>query len=74
MKSYEIELNMGEKVYLSGSDIGMNGFLRRFYYNHLNQNPELLTIVKLTKSKRAYLMDEDGNYYTVSPKNVFKIN
>lgn len=72
MKSYEIELNIGEKVYLSGSEIGMNRFLRRFYYNHINQTPDLLTIIKLTKSKHAYLMDEEGNFYTVPPKNVFK--
>ena len=61
-----IKSNIGNSVYINGDgDLGMDYELRC-----LISNKTELKIVKLTKSGMAYLVDNDGNYYTVPPKNV----
>lgn len=61
-----IKRNVGNSVYINGDgDLGMDYELRCLIFNKTE-----LKIVKLTKSGMAYLVDNDGNYYTVPPRNV----
>jgi len=62
----EVRLNRSEIVYINGiGDLGINVELRG-----LIQKKTPLVICKLTKGGMAYLLDDDGKYYTVPPKNV----
>lgn len=67
MKNYEfINKNIGNKVCIIGDgDLAMNGEFRQLIFKGTE-----LTIVKLTKGGLAYLMDDNGKYYSVPPKNV----
>ena len=70
MKNHEfIQKNIGNKVYVTGDgDLGFDYNLRRIIFNKTE-----LTIVKLTKSGLAYLVDDNMNYYAVPPRNVREI-
>lgn len=70
MKNHEfIQKNIGSKVYVTGDgDLAFDMNLCRI----ITLKTEL-TIVKLTKSGMAYLVDENENYYTVPPRNVREI-
>ena len=70
MKNHEfIEKNIGAKVYVTpNGDLMFNGSLRRIISHKDEYIP--LTIIKLTKSGMAYLMDAWGHFYSVPPRNV----
>ena len=57
---------IGKEVYIThGGDLGMCAELRGFI-----QHKDPLTLIKLTRAGLAFLQDEDGNYYSVPPRNV----
>ena len=67
MKAYEfIEKNIGNKVYVKGD----GGLVTCKYLRRLILYKTELTVVKLTKSGMAYLVDENNNYYRVPPRYV----
>jgi len=70
MKNHEfIKKNIGTKVYVTGDgDLAMQSEFRKIIFNKTE-----LTIVKLTKGGMAYLVDIQGNFYTVPPRNVREI-
>lgn len=66
MKRQEIVDNIGQEVMVTGDgDLAIHGELRPIIFSK-----EKLTIVKLTKGGKAYLVDEKGIFYSVPPKNV----
>ena len=68
MKNIELINNIGEIVYINGlGDLAFYVELRPLIYN---KNP--LKLIKITKSGLAYLQSEDGKFYTVPPRNVYK--
>lgn len=70
MKSYDfIKENIGARVYVTGDgDLAICSHLRRIILNNVE-----LTIIKLTKGGMAYLMDDEGNFYSVPPRNVREV-
>lgn len=70
MKNHEfIEKNIGNRVYVTGDrDLAFNGELRKIISNKTE-----LMIVKLTKGGMAYLVDDEGKFYTVPPRNVREV-
>ena len=67
-----IKENVGNEVYVTGDgDLYFSGELRKIISTQ--DNKIVLKIVKLTKSGMAYLVDDNGNYYTVPPRNVKEI-
>lgn len=71
MKAHDfINSNIGNKVYVTGAgDLAFCGELKSIIYNKTE-----LTIVKLTKSGMAYLVDAENNYYSVPPRNVREVS
>ena len=71
MKNHDfIKQNIGNKVYITGDgDLGMRGGMIRSAIEF--KTP--LTIIKLTKSGMAYLVDDWGIFYSVPPRNVREI-
>lgn len=69
MKEYDfINSNIGKKVYLtSEGDLAMGMEYRQFIYNNKER---YLTLIKLTKGGMAYLLGDNGKYYSVPPRNV----
>lgn len=64
-----IQANIGKKVYVTGDgDLYFNGELRPIISSRHRQVE--LTIVKLTKGGKAYLVADDGLFYSVPIKNV----
>jgi hypothetical protein len=64
-----LKKNIGNRVYVTGDrDLAFNGELRKIISNKTE-----LTIVKLTKSGMAYLVDDEGKFYTVPPRNVREV-
>jgi len=69
MKAHEfIEKNIGNKVYITGGDLTMSSEFRKIILNKTE-----LTIIKLTKSGMAYLVDNENNFYTIPPRNLREI-
>ena len=73
MKNHDfIKQNIGAKVYVTGDgDLAFSGELRKIISTGSYRVE--LKIVKLTKAGMAYLVDDDGNYYTVPPRNVREV-
>lgn len=71
MKAHDfIKSNIGNKVYVTPSgDLAFCGELKHIIYDKTE-----LTIVKLTKSGMAYLVDAENNYYSVPPRNVREVS
>ncbi len=70
MKTHDfIRANIGNKVYITGcGDLGMIGELRGFI-----RNKTPLTLIKLTRKGYAYLLDDNGEYHNVPPRNVREV-
>ena len=61
--------NIGNKVHVSGAgDLAFCGEYRGIIFNKTE-----LTIVKLTRSGMAYLVDSNNKFYSVPPRNVIEI-
>lgn len=67
MRREEVNNHVGQLVTLNGyGDLAICGELRQFIFN----NMRFLTIVKLTRGGMVYLRGDDGEFYSVRPKNV----
>jgi len=67
MKTHDfIRVNIGERVYIDGSgDLAMCGEFRKL----IREETEL-TLLKLTKGGNAYVVDDNGTFYSIKPKNI----
>lgn len=61
-----IKENIGKKVYVTGrGDLAICSEFRKIIFNKTE-----LEIIKLTKAGLAYLVDSEGVFYSVPPRNV----
>ena len=70
MKAYDfINQAIGNKVYLTGDgDLAMSGELRYFI---IKKTP--LTLVRLTRGGMAIVKSDEGDEYSVPPRNVREV-